>query len=455
MAEQALSLLDLQKRIKFTIESGLDTYYWVVAEISELNVNYKGHCYMNLVQKDEKSDNILAKIRAIVWSRHYKMLSTYFKSQSKESLRAGLKVMLKVRVNYHEQYSLSLQVIDIDPTYTMGDVEKRRQEIIAKLEAAGITDMNKTLDLPLVIHNIAVISSDTAAGFGDFIAQIESNQQNYAFNIVLFRAAMQGEDTENSVTGALESIYKSDTDFDIVVIIRGGGAKTDLSWFDNYNIAAHVAQFPLPVFSGIGHERDATVTDMMAHAHLKTPTAVAERILDHNRGFEEGLDLELENLLNVLRHYLNNKSRQLNQISGNFVPLVKNHLNKQSQRLNFLQNRLHSNIHHFFRKNERALKHQNYKLSSVSKVSVQGHKDYTTRLQQQLMQQISRYMMQENHRIERLEDKIKSDDPARLLEKGFTLTSSKGKPVKSAKQLKKGDVINTKFIDGNIESEVR
>ncbi len=455
MAENALSLLELQKRIKITVEDHLDTHYWVVAEISELNVSYKGHCYMNLVQKDKENDNILAKIRTIIWANNYRMLSIYFKSQTREVLRAGLKVMFKVRVNYHERYSMSLQVIDIDPTYTMGDVEKRRKEIIAKLENAGIIEMNKTLHLPLVIHNIAVISSDTAAGFGDFIAQMETNTKHYAFGIELFRAAMQGEDTEISVVNALEAIFDSDTDFDVVVIIRGGGAKTDLSWFDNYNIASHVAQFPIPVFSGIGHERDASVTDMVAHIHLKTPTAVAETIINHNRGFEESIDQELENLLSVVRHYLNDKQQQLNRISGNFIPLVKGHINRQNQSLHLLFNKLYSSNHHFLQKNEQQLSHMSYKLSSACKTGINIHKERTDKLFRELKQQYSRVMVHEKYRLERYEDKVRAEDPIRLLEKGFSLTSKNGKPVKSVKKVKKRDIINTKFKDGDIESEVR
>ncbi len=455
MDNKSLSLLDLQNRIKYVIEQHLDTHYWVVAEISELNINYKGHCYMTLVQKDEDSDKILAKIRTIIWANHYRMLSNYFKSQTRETLRAGLKIMFKVRVNYHEQYGMSLQVIDIDPTYTMGDVEKRRKEIIAKLETAGITEMNKSLDLPLVIHNIAVISSDTAAGFGDFIAQIETNTKQYAFNIELFRAAMQGEDTEISVVKALEDIYNSESAFDVVVIIRGGGARTDLSWFDNYNIAAHVAQFPLPVFSGIGHERDASVTDMVAHTHLKTPTAVAENIINHNRGFEEGLDHDLDYLLKVVRHSLNDKQQQLKHISGNFIPLVKRHINTQEQSLQLLNNRLYSSHRLFLQKTEQQMSHISFLLSTVSKKAININKEQTESLFLNLKQQYSRCMVKENHRLERFEDKIMAENPERLLEKGFSLTRKNGRLVKSATQLKKGDVINTKFKDGDVESEIR
>ncbi len=455
MAEQALSLLELQREIKSAVELNLDTHYWVVGEISDININYKGHCYMNLVQKDEHSDNILAKTRTIIWANHYRMLSSYFKSQTKKSLRAGLKVMFKVRVNYHEQYGLSLQAVDVDPTYTMGDVEKRRREIIAKLEEAGVTDMNKTIDLPLVIHNIAVISSDTAAGFGDFVAQMETNPKHYAFNIELFRAAMQGEDTEKSVVNALEAIFNSDTDFDVVVIIRGGGAKPDLSWFDNYNIAAHVAQFPVPVFSGIGHERDASVTDMVAHTHLKTPTAVAEMIINHNRGFEESIDQELEILLSVLRQYLNDKKQHLNTISKNFIPLVNAHINEQERTLQLMYNKLYSKNHHVLHSNKQKIDHLSYQLSTTCKTHINLHKEHTNRLTGELKNTYKGVMVHEKYRLERYQDKIEAENPVRLLEKGFSMTSKNGKPVNSVKEVKKGDIISTTFRDGDIDSEVR
>ncbi|MGC9331845.1 MAG: exodeoxyribonuclease VII large subunit [Bacteroidales bacterium] len=454
MAEQALSLLDLQKKIKSAVEKQLDAYYWVVGEISDMAVNYKGHCYMNLVQKDEDTDHILAKIRTIIWANHFRMLSTYFKSQAKETLNNGFKVMFKVRVNYHVQYGLSLQVVDIDPTYTIGDVEKRRKEIIAQLEQAGITDMNKMLDLPLVIHNIAVISSDTAAGFGDFVAQMETNPEHYAFNIELFRAAMQGEDTEQSVVQALKAIFDADTLFDVVVIIRGGGDKTDLSWFDNYNIASHVAQFPVPVFSGIGHERDKSVTDMVAHTHLKTPTAVAETIINHNRGFEEGIDRELETLLRAVRQYMDDKKQRLNMISRNFIPLVKTHINDQENALQYLYNKLYSQNHQVLNSHKQKLDHLSYQLSSACKTGINLHKEHTNKLYSELKTQCKDVLTREQHRMERYQDKIHAEDPIRLLNKGYSMTSKNGKLVKYASQLIKGDVINTKFKDGDVDSEV-
>ena len=455
MAETTINLLELQQQIRFALEDKLDTHYWVVAEISELNVTYKGHCYLSLIQKDEKHDRILARARGIIWAMKYRMLSAYFESQSKERLKAGLKVLIKVRVDYHEQYGLSLQIGDIDPTYTLGDVEKRRKEIIARLENAGITEMNKTLDLPLVIRKIAVISSDTAAGFGDFVAQMESNSYHYAFQIQLFRAAMQGEDTENTVITALESIYEAGSEFDLVVIIRGGGAKTDLSWFDNYEIASHVAQFPIPVFSGIGHERDASVTDMVAHTHLKTPTAVAEAIISHNRGFEESLDTELENLLSGLRQYLNTKNDGLNRLSRQFTPAVKSHLNQQNQKLEFLNTRLQRADHSFIRNKHQQVNQLIYTLSTANTFSLHQEIKACDNLEQKLRQSLSHAFVREQHKLERLADKLHANDPARLLEKGFSLTSKDGKPVTSAKELRKGNTIKTRFKDGSIESEVK
>ncbi|MFP4663883.1 MAG: exodeoxyribonuclease VII large subunit [Bacteroidales bacterium] len=455
MSEERLSLLELQKHIKWQLETGLESHYWIVAEISDFNVNYKGHCYLSLVQKDKNSDKILAKARGIIWAMRYRMLSAYFESQTRESLKSGLKILVKVRVNYHEQYGLSLQIFDIDPTYTLGDVEKRRKEIIAKLEEAGIMHMNKTLELPPVFYRIAIISSDTAAGFGDFIAQMETNKYHYAFRMQLFRAAMQGEDTEASVITALEQIFNADTAFDLVVIIRGGGARTDLSWFDNYNIASHIAQFPIPVFSGIGHERDASVTDMVAHSHIKTPTAVAEAIISHNRGFEENLDNDLDNLLTGVRQYLRNKSEELSSISKALIPGIKTHLSRQNQQLDFFGHRLQRAGFNMIQSRQQSISQLVYKLSVADRHLLQNNQKATDKLNDRLIQGIKQNFLRENHKLERIEDKLNANDPHRLLEKGFTLTSLDGKPLTSAKQVNKGRIIKTRFKDGNIESEVQ
>lgn len=454
MENKALSLLELQQNIKYALDEKLDTYYWTVAEISELNISQRGHCYMVLVQKDEETDRILARVRGIIWSMKFRMLSAYFEKQSKESLKEGLKIMVKARVDYHELYGMSLHINDIDPAYTLGDVEKRREEIIQKLQEAGITDMNKTLDLPLVIQRIAVISSDTAAGFGDFISQMETNNYNFYFGIDLFRAAMQGDETEQSVIAALEEIYNSVNDYDIVVIIRGGGAKTDLSYFDNFNIAANVAQFPLPVFSGIGHERDKSVTDMVAHTHLKTPTAVAESIISYNKGFDESIDEELELLLKNVRDYLDNKNSELTNLSRKLFPVVKDNLYNQNKLLDNISLRLQRGSFSFIKRQEQILDSWLTACVNSGRHYLNDENRRIDNYGDELKKKTASFISNAKHKLENDEKLIKANDPARLLEKGYTFTLKKGKIVKSADDLKKGEHIKTRFQDGTIDSEI-
>ena len=257
----------------------LDASYWVQAEISELRVNR--HCYMELAQKDTHGQGIVAKARAQVWANRWSLLRSMFEHTTGQTLAAGMQVLLQVEVMFHELYGYSLNITDIDPTYTLGDMARRRQEILQQLKDEGIDTMNKELSLPRLVQRVAVISSATAAGYGDFCDQLHNNKHGLAFKTGLFQATMQGNDVEKSVIAALNRIAERIDEWDVVVIIRGGGATTDLQGFDSLLLAENVAQFPLPVITGIGHERDDTVIDLISHTRVKTPTAAAELLIHH------------------------------------------------------------------------------------------------------------------------------------------------------------------------------
>ncbi|MEA1875181.1 MAG: exodeoxyribonuclease VII large subunit [Bacteroidota bacterium] len=454
MAEQPISLLELQRNIQHAVRNELEMHYWVIAEISDFNVNYRGHCYLSLVEKDKNGDKIKAKARGIIWASRYRMLSAYFQSGSGESMKAGIKVMVKVTVDYHELYGLSLQIIDIDPTYTLGDIERRRREIIQQLEDAGIMEMNKTLDPPLLIQNIAVISSDTAAGFGDFVAQMETNSKHYDFKLHLFKAAMQGVDTEKTVIKALEAIYNAEIDYDVVIIIRGGGSRTDLAAFDNFEIASNIAQFPIPVLSGIGHERDASVVDLVAFKHLKTPTAVAEFILEHTEGLEESLDYELNRLLNVTRLYIENQEDKLNRINTIFIPTVRRALANQSNQLNFLASRLHRSIRNNLVEKASRVNQLEYRIKSNLNALFKSENHNLNNQINRLQSANRGFINSQNIQLDKLEQYILSNDPKRLLEKGYSLTTKNGKRIDSIKSLNKGETIKTWFKDGTVDSEI-
>src|SRR5665647_2206381 len=260
---EKVSLEELQLIIRDSLYLALPDFYWVMAEISELNENNAGHCYLELIEKHPDEKNVRVRVKAIIWSNRYRFLKAFFENSTGESLREGLKILVKTKVEYHELYGLSLIISDIDPAFTIGEMAMKRQIVIKKLEQEGVFSMNKEIDFPVVPQRIAIISSKNAAGYSDFINQLKGNSFGYVFYSALFESAMQGTETESGVVDALDRIAVNSNLFDLVVIIRGGGSQSDLSWFDNYNIAYHVTQFPLPLITGIGHEKDISVTDMV------------------------------------------------------------------------------------------------------------------------------------------------------------------------------------------------
>ena len=286
---EKVSLSELQRAIKDSLYLSLPDYYWVVAEIAELKVNSSGHCYLELVEKTSEDEVVKARVRAVIWNSRYNFLNSLFENLTGKNLTAGFKVLVKAKIEYHELYGLSLVINDIDPAFTAGDMALRKQQIINRLTEEGIIDMNKSISFPLYPRRVAVISSGEAAGYTDFFKHLRDNSYGYFFNLTLFSAALQGEETETTVVEALNAIADRQGQFDVVAIIRGGGSQTDLSWFDNYNISFHVAQFPLPVITGIGHEKDLSVTDIVAFKSLKTPTDAAAFLIEQTADTERGL----------------------------------------------------------------------------------------------------------------------------------------------------------------------
>ena len=269
MKQEALTLLDLNALVRRSLEQCLPDEYWIQAELSDVRSNATGHCYLEFVQKDPRSNNLIAKARGTIWNNVYRLLKPYFEEATGQLFTSGIKVLVKVTVQFHELYGYSLTVQDIDPTYTLGDMALRRREILQQLEAEGVLTLNKELEMPVLPQRIAVISSATAAGYGDFCHQLQHNSRGFFFYTELFPALMQGAQIESSVLDALDRVNRRLNDFDVVVIIRGGGATSDLSGFDTYLLAAACAQFPLPIITGIGHERDDTVLDSVAHTRVK------------------------------------------------------------------------------------------------------------------------------------------------------------------------------------------
>jgi len=405
-----LSLATLNQLIKDTLNTTLEPSYWVVAEIAELRTNYSGHCYLEFIEKEEDSGKVLAKIRGTIWSYSYRSISAWFQSITGEELRSGLTVLANVQVQFHEVYGLSLNVKDIDPNFTLGERARKKQEIIKQLEEDGIFEMNKTLILPLVPQRIAVISSETAAGYGDFMNQITHNDFGYKIRTKLFPATMQGDKAPETLINALLNINETVDQFDAVILIRGGGAQVDLDCFDHYELAAHIAQFPLPVFTGIGHERDETICDLVAHTSLKTPTAVAEFLLRGMRQYDENISLLFENIASVASQRIERAHYNLREISHSFNSLF------------------------------------------TKKVDA-GHSKLE-RYSQQLNYNTKTLLSKETNKLMMIEKTFQLINPENVFKKGYSFTSKNGKSINS-QIIKAGDELITTNSSQRITSEVK
>jgi exodeoxyribonuclease VII large subunit len=407
---ETLSLLELNGRVKSTIQFEMPDAYWVQAEISSLSPSGQGHCYLELVQKDATGRIFLAKAKANIWRGTWLKLKPYFEAQTGETLKVGMKVLLQVTVTFHEVYGYSLVVQDIDPTYTMGDMARRRKEILEQLTKDGVIGLNKELEIPDLPNRIAVISSATAAGWGDFRNQLDGNIYGFRFYVKLFPALMQGDDVERSVITALNAVADRRDYFDLVVIIRGGGAVSELSCFDSYNLAFNIANFPLPVITGIGHERDDTVADVVAHTKVKTPTAAAEFII--NRVFDTATRLE--------------------DLTRRMGDAVQDRMNSENVRIERLSQKLPSLFALLKARQEQLLE-------TVWIRSVNGVRNLLTA---------------QTHKLEIVDKTLSAADPAVILKRGYSLTRAGGRVVKCASDLKRGDRLTTVFADGSVESEI-
>ncbi len=405
-----ITLYELNRLVREAIESEMPNEYWVEAELSECREN-RGHCYMELIQKDELSATPVAKASAKCWASKWLMVKPYFERITGQRLVAGMKVLLKVYAQFHEAYGFSWIVNDIDPTYTLGDMARKRQEIINQLEAEGVFDLQKDLPLPIFCQRIAVISSETAAGYGDFCHQLADNPYGFKFQIQLYPATMQGEGIERSIIEALNSINAVCDDYDAVVIIRGGGATSDMAGFDTLALAENVANFPIPIITGIGHDRDESILDMVSHTRVKTPTAAAAFLIDH----------------------LKTVSDQLTMLSEAIPRLFSVVRTRQEARLDNLYQRI---------------------LMRVQQRAVTSQADIRN-LEQGLLTALQRRLTSEHHRLEMLEEKVRSLDPALLLKRGYSMTLFNGKAVRDPQTLRQGDEIETRLEKGTIKSIIK
>ena len=408
--EEKITLTELQGFIRDKIYESLPGSFWVIAEIASLKTQGPGHCYLELTGSDTPGGRVTARARATIWASKYLSLNTFFNASTGIPLRAGITILFRATVEYHELYGLSLNISDIDPSYTAGDMALRREAVIRRLTAEGVISMNRELSLPPYPRRIAVVSSSKAAGYEDFIRHLSHNPYGYVFVPVLFEAVMQGETTEASVTDALNMISEQAQQFDAVVIIRGGGSVTDLSWFDSYDIAFHVTQFPLPVLTGIGHEKDVSVTDMVAWKSLKTPTAVADFLVEQTGGSE--------NRIIVMAGALTEAATEAIAAAG--------------EHLASLQNRTAATARLIIRVRSDNL---NYHAETLRRSGAMG-------------------LRAASELTDRLESALRHLDPAGVLKRGFTLTARNGIIVRTPEELMPGDTITTHFEKGEATSRV-
>jgi exodeoxyribonuclease VII large subunit len=451
---EKLSLTELQLIIRDSLYLSLPDMLWVVAEISELKENYAGHCYLELIEKHPDEKNIRARVKAIIWSKRYRFLKSYFENVTGESLREGLKVLVRTKVEYHELYGLSLVISDIDPAFTMGDMAMKRQLVIEKLEQEGVFSMNKDLAFPVIPQRIAIISSKNAAGYSDFINHLTGNSYGYVFYTALIESAMQGEETESGILKAFDKIAENAHLFDLVVIIRGGGSQTDLSWFDSYNIAYHVTQFPLPVLTGIGHDKDMSVTDMVANMALKTPTAVADFIVETVTGFENRLIELYAAIRDLSSEIIGNNQTRIDSSGMKLVHLTRIMI---SEIKDLLSEKIIEIINvgkeYTFRAGHIPANHLTRLVSEVRSFS--NIRDSALSLTTKNLKTLTHNSLERNRlAVAVLENSLSIMKPENVLRRGYSITSHNGKIIKLSDELKTDDVIDTQFSNGNVKSRV-
>ncbi len=451
---QQLSLSELNNKVKETIQDNFFENLWVIAEIGEMNINRNGHAYLELIEKEEHTDKIIAKARATIWSYTLRMLKSYFETTTNQELTAGLKVLLSVSVEFHEIYGFSLNIRDIDPTYTLGDIEKRRLEIIKRLDDEGIIDLNKELDLPLVIQKVAIISSATAAGYEDFLKQLSDNPYGYKFYTHLFSAMMQGEQTESSIIDALDRIYRHEDFFDAVIIIRGGGSRSDLISFDKYFLAANIAQFPLPVISGIGHEKDISIVDMVSHTSVKTPTAVAEFLINQITDFKNHIAKLFENISTIALEKTSEEQQKIDTIAHQFVPNIQNRLFKEKTKFTIIKEKLYNQSNQTISQAFTNLDEYKHNLENSTHFTFRMKQKNLERLREKLSYRAKNKLDEQLQKLHYFEKSVSHLNPQNVLKKGYSITKQKGKLLTSTSKLKQGDEIETILYEGKIISKV-
>lgn len=421
-----ITLQEFNNRIKRLLSDPSVMNCWVVAETTDVRINQ--HCYLQLLEKNPKTGATVAKIKAIIWGNQFRFLNARFKQVTGRDIGNDMKIMVCLSVNYSPQYGLTVVINDINPEFTLGDMERQRQEILNRLTQEGIIGQNKTVPVPPVLQRIAIVSAAGAAGYGDFMKQLTDNKYGVCFYPCLFQATMQGVKTVPTVLAALDKVEQNQHLFDCVVIIRGGGGTEELNSFDNYDLARRVATFPLPVIVGIGHERDITVLDYVAGIRVKTPTAAAEHIILQAANALAHIGDLSNQVVSIARDYIARAKEQLSYYAGNLPIMAQRIIDTNTLRLqNFIQN-----------------------IPLHVQRRIEGENAQLARQKDAIKNAVAQVKMKETMRLEALGDKIELLSPRKVMARGYTLTTCEGKIMTDATQLEAGKLVTIHFRDGKV-----
>lgn len=421
-----ITLQEFNNRIKRLLADPSVMNCWVVAETTDVRINQ--HCYLQLLEKNPKTGATVAKIKAIIWGNQFRFLNAQFKQVTGRDIGNDMKIMVCLSVNYSPQYGLTVVINDINPEFTLGDMERQRQEILNRLTQEGIIGQNKTVPAPPVLQRIAIVSAAGAAGYGDFMKQLTDNKYGVCFYPCLFQATMQGVKTVPTVLAALDKVEQNQHLFDCVVIIRGGGGTEELNSFDNYDLARRVATFPLPVIVGIGHERDITVLDYVAGIRVKTPTAAAEHIILQAANALAHIGDLSNQVVSIARDYIARAKEQLSYYAGNLPIMAQRIIDTNTLRLqNFIQN-----------------------IPLHVQRRIEGENAQLARQKDAIKNAVAQVKMKETMRLEALGDKIELLSPRKVMARGYTLTTCEGKIMTDAAQLEAGKLVTIHFRDGKV-----
>lgn len=450
----ALSLLELNGLVRDTLEETFtNRTLWLKAELS--GVSERGpHCYVEFVQKGRDANDVVAQARGHIWGSRWTFIRTYFQQATGKLPQAGMQVLVEVEVTFHEHYGYSLNVVDIDPSYTLGDIARRRREILDALADEGVADMNKEIPLSRLLQRIAIVSSPSAAGYQDFCSQLEHNPYRLAFQTRLFEATMQGQQVEPTVIAALGRIADEMDCWDAVVIIRGGGSATDLSGFDTLPLAENVAQFPLPIITGIGHERDDTVIDLVAHTRVKTPTAAAQFLIQHQKDELDALQNLSDAVSAAATSHLQHADYDLQLFANRIPTLVQMQLSRQRTRLQQMADRVPNLVQMHLSSQATRLRQQRHTLRETVLRLLSQQDVRLDFIDRTLLFNVTTLLERQRQRLQICIANVRSAQPDRILRLGFSITRLNGHAVTTSDDLHPGDTLTTTLAHGSVTSQV-